>query len=146
MGFHYFRGFTLAKHLRDDDIDAIVNLIRGWGDGKLTWDRVCDNAMAVVGLRPSRQTLNAHAPIVNAYRAKKAGASLQSNRAPLPSSLAVAAQRIAHQQAVINELRQTNSALLTQFVHWQYNAYKYDLDIHKLNEPLPRIDRERTET
>ncbi len=30
------------------------------------------------------------------------------------------------------------------FVVWQYNAYKYDVEEHQLNEPLPKIDRERT--
>jgi len=42
-------------------------------------------------------------------------------------------------------LKCKNDALLEQFVKWQYNAYKNGVKEHQLNEPLPRIDRERTE-
>ena len=63
----------------------------------------------------------------------------------MPSSLAVAAQRIARLRTENDELRAKNDALLEQFVKWQYNAYKHGLKEHLLNEDLPRIDRERTE-
>lgn len=41
-------------------------------------------------------------------------------------------------------IQQENDALLQQFVVWQYNAYKYELKEYQLNEPLPKIDRERS--
>lgn len=63
----------------------------------------------------------------------------------MPSSLSVAAQRIARLQTEIYELKMQNDALLEQFVKWQYNAYKHGLKEHQLNADLPRIDRERTE-
>jgi len=41
-------------------------------------------------------------------------------------------------------LKRKNDALLERFVKWQYNAYKNGLTEAQLEEPLPRIDRERT--
>jgi FtsZ-binding cell division protein ZapB len=63
----------------------------------------------------------------------------------MPSSLKFAAQRIAHQQCEIDELKATNAQLLEQFAKWQYNAYKRGIKEDQLNQPLPRIDRERTD-
>lgn len=63
----------------------------------------------------------------------------------MPSSLKFAAQRIAHQLCEIDELKATNAQLLEQFAKWQYNAYKRGIKEDQLNQPLPRIDRERTD-
>jgi hypothetical protein len=135
----------LAKHLRPADIDAIINIVNGWPSEKLTWQSICDAAAKVIGNTPTRQTLNAHATIKEAYEAKKNGLKVHGPRTAMPSSLAVAAQRIARLQTENDALRSKNDALLEQFVKWQYNAYKHEVKEHQLNADLPRIDRERTE-
>lgn len=135
----------MAKHLKQADIEAIVDIIRGWSTEKLTWEGICVSAAEVIGKTPTRQTLNAHAAIKDAYAAKKGGLKVHAPRTAMPSSLAVAAQRIARLQTEIDEYRARNDALLEQFVKWQYNAYKHGLKEHQLNAELPRIDRERTE-
>lgn len=135
----------MAKHLRPTDIDAIINIVNGWPSEKLTWQSICDAATKVIGSTPTRQTLNAHAPIKEAYEAKKNGLKVHGPRTAMPSSLAVAAQRIARLQTENDALRSKNDALLEQFVKWQYNAYKHGVKEHQLNAKLPRIDRERTE-
>jgi hypothetical protein len=61
----------------------------------------------------------------------------------MPSSLI--ADRIAKPQSELAFLKMKNDSLLQQFVIWQYNSYKYGIKEHQLNEPLPRIDRERTD-
>ena len=63
----------------------------------------------------------------------------------MPSSLSVAAQRIARLQTEIYELKMQNDALLEQFVKWQYNAYKHGMTPAKLDAPLPTIDRNSSE-
>ena len=73
------------------------------------------------------------------------GLKIHGPRTAAPSSLKVAAARIAKQQSEIDGLKAKNSALLEQFVIWQYNTYKYGLKERQLNESLPRIDRERTD-
>lgn len=135
----------MAKHLTPADVDAIVDIIRGWSTGKFTWRGVCDSAAAILGSKTTRQTLSTHRPIMDAFSAKKSGVQVHEPRVATPSSLAIAAQRLARQQNVIDELKATNSALMEQFAQWQYNAYKYGVKEHQLNEPLPRIDRERTD-
>ena len=134
----------MAKHLRPTEIETIVNMINGWPKAKLTWQDICETAGKVIGNIPTRQTLNAHASIKAAYEAKKSGLKVHGPRTAMPSSLAVAAQRIARLQTENDSLRVKNDALLEQFVKWQYNSYKHGVKEHQLNADLPRIDRERT--
>lgn len=135
----------MAKHLNPTDVDAIVDIIRGWPSVKITWEGICEAASQVIGKTPSRQSLNAHAPIKDAYSAKRTGLKVHGPRTAMPSSLAVAAQRISRLQTENDELARKNDELLEQFAKWQYNAYKHGIKEHQLNEDLPRIDRERTE-
>jgi len=135
----------LAKHLTPTDIQAIVDIIRNWSTGKLTWNGICDAAAPVIGSKTTRQTFVTHKPITEAYNAKKSGVKVHQPRTSMPGSLTMAAQRIARLQNENDELKATNAALLEQFVRWQYIAYKYGLKEHQLSEELPRIDRERTD-
>lgn len=135
----------MAKHLTKDDVDAIVNIILGWGDNKLTWVGICQSASEVVGKKPTRQSLDSNSQIKEAYNVKKKGLKIHGPRVATPSSLKVAAMRISKQQNDIDNLKAKNSALLEQFVKWQYNAYKYGIKEYQLNEMLPRIDRERSD-
>lgn len=136
----------MAKHLTDDDVEAIINIIDGWKSEKITWEDLCKACAPVVGKIPTRQSLNGNKEIKEAYLAKKKGLKIQAPRTPLPSSLAVAADRIARLQGENERLKERNSILLEQFTKWQYNAYKHGLKEWQLNEPLPRIDRERSES
>jgi hypothetical protein len=135
----------MAKHLKQNDVDTIVEVIRAWPSDKITWEMICEHVAGVIGNRPTRQTLNAHFQIKAAFAAKKGGLKIHGPRTAMPSSLAVAAQRIARQRSEIDELQTRNARLLEQFVKWQYNAYKRGMTEDQLNQPLPRIDRERTD-
>ena len=135
----------MAKHLSNTDVEAIINIIDGWSIKKITWDEICEACIGVVGKKPTRQSLNAHDDIKNAYIAKKKGLQVQGVREPLPANLKSAADRIKNMESKINRLKKQNDQLLQQFIVWQYNAYKYGLEERQLNEPMPRIDRERTE-
>jgi len=135
----------LAKHLTKRDIEAILNIIHAHDDDKLTWEGICVASESVVGKKPTRQSLYANESIREAYKAKKASLKLKGPSKPKPSSLSAAADRIARLQSEVDTLKKKNDALLERFVIWQYNAYKYGVKEHQLNEPLPRNDRERTE-
>lgn len=135
----------MAKHLTKSDVEAILNIIYAHEDEKLTWEGVCEACAGVVGKKPTRQSLSANGAIKEAYKAKKTSLKLKAPAKPKPSSLTAAADRIARLQAEVETLKNKNDALLEQFVVWQYNSYKYGVKEHQLNEPLPRIDRERTE-
>jgi hypothetical protein len=135
----------LAKHLTKNDVEAILNIIHGHQNDKLTWDGICEASEAVVGKKPTRQSLHGNKVIREAYTAKKESLKIKGLSKPKPSSLNAAADRIAKLQSELDCLKMKNDALLQQFVIWQYNSYKYGIKEHQLNEPLPRIDRERTD-
>jgi hypothetical protein len=135
----------MAKHLNNDEVKNIANLIRDWSKEKLTWNNLCRKCEELFGVTATRQTLFAHRKIREAYSARKRHISRNGVRTPAPSSLAFAAGRLARQEALIEELQEKNSRLLEQFVKWQYNAYKRGISIDELNDALPRIDRERTD-
>jgi hypothetical protein len=134
------------KFIKPDDVDAIVHMIRGWPREKIGWDDLCTACKPVLGYIPTRQGLNGHQPIKDAFRAKKAGSKNKAPaRKPLPSSLAVASDRISRLDATVTSLQEENARLRDRLVTWQYNAFKRGLTQAQLEEPLPTIDRERNE-
>lgn len=135
----------MAKHLDNRDINAIVNLIRGWQDEKLTWSAICESAEPLVGKLPTRQSLNAHEAIVTAYQAKKGVLKTRGPKKPHLANMNVAAARIAKLESEIDELKEVNRRYKQRFIIWQYNAYKHGMKEYQLNAPLPKIDRERTD-
>jgi hypothetical protein len=135
----------LAKHLSDKDIESIVGIIDGYA-GKLTWDSVCDAAVKVVGKRPTRQSLYSHTRIKNAFKNKKDRLKRGVVDIKTPPSLKIAGQRISRLEEKNARLKKENDLLLEQFVVWQYNAYRHGLTIEQLNNPLPAIDRDSSET
>jgi hypothetical protein len=126
------------------DIEAILSIIHGNQSNKITWEGVCEAAENVIGKKPTRQSLYSHESIKEAFKSKKSTLKTKGLSNPRPSNLNAAADRIARLQSENEGLKKKNEALLEQFVVWQYNSYKYGMKEHQLNEPLPRIDRERT--
>ncbi|WHH50897.1 hypothetical protein QFA96_25125 [Pseudomonas sp. Ap32] len=134
----------MAKHLTRDDIQAIVNLIDGW-DGKLSWEALCDEAAALVGGRPTRQTLSSHEAIKSAFDHQKELLRSGSVVKKRPPSLDIAAQRIRRLEAENSRLTAENERLLERFQRWQYNAYKFNVSAEKLDAPLPQVQRHSAE-
>lgn len=134
----------LAKHLTKGDVEAILNIIYGHNEEKLTWEYICEAAEKVVGKKPTRQSLSANKIISEAFKIRKKSLKTKEIVKPKPASLTIAADRISRLESEIDILKKKNDALLERFVVWQYNAYKHGLKEHQLNQPLPRIDRERT--
>lgn len=130
----------MAKHLTKSDIDKILGVIDGWS-GRLTWEQLCDAAKPVIGHRPTRQTLNGHGQIKEAFSQKKNRLRQQVAEIKSPGSLSIAGARIKRLEEENARLINENKRLLEQFVTWQYNAYKHGLSEYQLNEQLPHIDR-----
>jgi len=135
----------LAKHLNKRDIQSIVHLIRGWQEYKLTWPAICEAAEPLIGKLPTRQSLNAHEAILEAYKAKKDALKGKGPKRPRPASLQAAASRIGNLEAELEELKEQVRHYKQQFTIWQYNAYKHGVKESQLNQPLPKIDRERSD-
>lgn len=134
----------MAKHLTARDIDLLIGLIDGW-NGKLTWEALCDETGALIGTRPTRQTLNAHARIKSAFGDKKAQQKAGFKSTKRPESLAIAEQRINRLESENQRLKAENNRLLERFVRWQYNAQKRGLSLASLDASLPDVDRDSAE-
>lgn len=133
----------MAKHITDNDVERIVEILDGWCD-KLTWEALCDACAPVIRTKPARQTLIKFSRITMAYDACKA--RLKENMpASTPPSMKVAIERINRLEQENERLKRENSGLLQQFVVWQYNAYAHGLSDRILNKPLPTIDRGQTD-
>lgn len=59
--------------------------------------------------------------------------------------MVVAAQRIERLTREVQRLEKENTALLEQFVVWQYNAFTHGISREKLNKGLLKIDKGQTE-
>lgn len=127
----------------DHDIEAIVNLIRDWPKESIAWREVCERAKSVLGYMPSRQGLSQHEAILIAFQARKRKLKVQPQKSsPTPSSLAIAAQRIARLQAENNELELQIKQFRHRFRVWQYNAHARNMTEADLDRPLPILDKE----
>lgn len=134
----------MAKHLTNRDIELLVGLIDGW-NGKLTWDALCDQAEGLIGTRPTRQTLNAHARVKSAFLDKKTQQKSGFQPTKRPASLAIAEQRIQRLESENQRLKTENGLLLERFIRWQYNAQLRGLSQVALDAALPRVDRDSAE-
>lgn len=130
------------KHIRPDQVDAIVNVIHTWDSGKLTWGDICSVAKPILGYAPSRSGLSAHEQIQAAFSARKKGLREKPlGRLPSPGSLANASRVIAARDNEIMALKQQVTAYREKFDRWRYNAMLLNITIEKLDKPLPPISR-----
>ena len=133
-----------SRHLTDKDIEDIVQLLDGWS-GSLTWEDLCNDCMATIGFKPTRQTLHKFNRVAGAYKLAKEREKNNLQDIKIPATLVVAAQRIERRTREVQRLEKENTALLEQFVVWQYNAFTHGISREKLNKGLLKIDKGQTE-
>ncbi|MEQ3659879.1 MAG: hypothetical protein ABNH21_13110 [Glaciecola sp.] len=130
----------MAKHLTDNDIEAIVEYLDEWDLSKrVTWERLCIALHDDLGISHTRQTLQKYDRIKGAFDDLKLHLRGKRKRASkvLPSSLAAAAKEIETLNRKNARLERENSELLEQFIVWQYNAHIHGMKIEQLKRPLP---------
>ncbi|SNR39745.1 hypothetical protein [Puniceibacterium sediminis] len=134
----------MKKHLTDQKIGIIVQIIDGW-TGKLTWNLLIAKVEPVCGLY-SRQGLEKHSRIKSAFNSRKSHVRNErgSSIAHLSDVEAKLLERLERVEAENRRLTKENNDLLGQFVRWQYNASAKGLAENNLNAALPSIDRELT--
>ena len=135
----------MAKHLTDSDRAEIINIINGWpAETKLTWQQLINQIDVILGLRPTRQTLDRHADIKHAFRVWK------KTPAPTPRSQSqsekILQQRNERLEAANTLLAAQEEILRQTITHWRYNAYRRGITLEMLTEPLPGIDRDRSDS
>ncbi|WP_249605167.1 hypothetical protein [Chromobacterium sp. IRSSSOUMB001] len=132
------------RHIRPDQVEAILNAIHTWDSGSITWDGVCKVAKPILGYHPSRSGLSAHADIQAAFSARKKNlAQRPAGKVPSPGSLADAARMIAARDAEISALKQLVTEYREKFDRWRYNAMLANVTIERLDAPLPPIERRK---
>lgn len=136
-----------ARNLTDADVAAIVSILDGWVDS-LTWDSLIDSIERRLRVRYTRQALHKHVRIADAFSLRKEALRDDAGEAPrLTSSpeLQAAIERIARLEAENHRLEAENNRLLEQYARWIYNANTRGVSIEALSQPLPTIDRGRTD-
>ena len=135
-----------TKNLDDGTITEIAAMLDGWS-GKLTWNLYIEAIDRRYGLRYTRQTLHAHESIRLSFEVRKRALS-SGDKEPAtfdgPPELKVALDEIARLKGENQRLEAENKAFLEQFTRWVYNASKRNLTADFLNQPLPSVDRERS--
>lgn len=135
----------MRKTLSDKDIATIVGIIDVW-EKKLTYDRLIEKIESRLHRRFSRQALFSHTRIRDAFDARKSSLRNGSSRKQVKSvELQIALDRIERLEAEVKRFTNENDALLAQFVRWAYNANSKGLTLDFLNQPLPPVDRGRTQ-
>lgn len=138
-----------GKNLADQDIAAIVGILDGWR-GKLTWEMLLDAVQSRMLGSYTRQALNNHVRIAEAFRDRKLALAEELGKAPrkrlanLSPELQAALERIERLEAQNTRLQKENDRLLEQFARWAYNAETKGLDKAFLSRPLPSVNREPT--
>lgn len=130
------------------DIDHIVNLLTSWR-GKLTWELLVDKVTAVLGRSYTRQALDAHDAIKRAFDLAKKRARESKHADLMPSHIApelvIALDRVETLRAEVTLLKQERDRYLQTFATWLYNARNRGLSERDLNQPLPAVERHRSD-
>jgi phosphoketolase len=131
-----------AKNLDDKTIDAIVRVLDGWS-GKLTWDLFIEQISRRLHQTYTRQALNAHERIKNAFQLHKGNKPLdkESNKHFSSVEDMMESQRNARLVAENARLERENHNLLEQFARWAYNAHTKGISEEDLNKALPKVHR-----
>lgn len=135
-----------ARNLDDLAVEHIVEIIDGWSSPKLTWELLIDQVFLRLRAKYTRQALNNHIRIKNAFGARKKdllGYDPKIFKVESPEQL-----RITRLEVENKRLKQEYNNLLEQFNRWVYNGYLKQMDDRMrdfMNRPLPSVDREPSE-
>lgn len=135
-----------AKNLTSADVENIVRILDGWS-GKLTWDSLIQAIARRTRATYTRQALNNHERVRNAFALRKAAlgkTSASSAKLAESPELQAALQRLARLEAENQRLKKENNSLMEKFSTWAYNAHSRGLDEKFLSQPLPVVDRATT--
>lgn len=135
-----------ARNLDDDAIEKIVQVLDGW-TGKLSWELFIVKIEKVTHNLYTRQALDKHGRIKDAFATRKAVLSGRDRKQfeNKSAEMQLALQRIARLDAENQRLRNENNTLLNQFIRWAYNAHGRGLDQAFLDTPIPLVSRERSD-
>lgn len=131
----------MHRRLRDKDIQNIVSILDGWS-GPITWDRLIVSIETRLQMRLTRQALDRHKRISDAYKVtKRRLRNLKDSGEAISQEMRRMKERLSRLEAENKRLEKENNNLLDQFRRWAYNAHTKGLDEIFLNQPLPSVNR-----
>ena len=134
-----------VPRLTEEDIKDVVSVLNDWTD-KLTWEYLIEELLQRWHRTYTRQALDRHASIKNAYTTAK----LRLRKSPVnlkrqgPRELVLERERRERAETKNKELERQIDYLDTKFLCWAYNALLRGLTEADLNRPLNSVDREPT--
>ena len=133
------------SNLTDSDVGAIIKIITTWGqDEKLSWENLINAVKQRLNKTWSRQALDRHESISEAFKMKKAKLRAQplvpeyDNLSP---EVRMAMERIAELEFDNERLSKEIMAYQEKFTVWAYNAHAKGMTEFDLSRPLPRVNR-----
>lgn len=132
------------RRLTDGDVEHVLSLLDGWAD-KLTWELLIVRLQADWGRSYSRQALDRHTRIKDAFQLAKK--RLRKGTKPFGTAdpkLAKALERIRRLEAENDRMQLENSRLRERHLKWAYNAHIKRLDEKYLDQALPPVNRDPT--
>jgi len=132
------------KNLTDSDIEAVCKIIDGWTRGeKLTWNALVEDIEKQLYRSWSRQALDRHTRIKQAYALKKKYIQKSPAKSDehLPPDIRKAKEVISRLESENERLTLENKRFLEQFIRWSHNAETKGVSEDILNRPLNKNDR-----
>lgn len=129
------------KIITASSLPKILRELDRW-EGKLTWPLFCERVAKVLGISSiSRHTMYQYPAIKERFQQRQRDIRNAKRSQPRDYTLDAAQKRIADLEAQVRRLEETKKSLLDQFRRWQYNAYANNVDMAKLDKPLPKVNR-----
>jgi hypothetical protein len=133
------------RKMTEADLSKVVGLIQAWPDSRITWPLLVERVASYVGCSWSRQALERHSAIKAAYQAVRDGRRGGTRTSPADPAETVLKRRLEALQAEVEGLKRRLERYEERFVRYEYNAAKNGLSPGLLSQPLPPIDRGRTD-
>ena len=134
-----------TRKLTETDVASIVTLVEGWSGKRITWPALCERVAASVGQSWTRQALEKHPSIKEAYQRVRDGNRKPGRKRSTDPTDVILMRRVEHLTEEVEKLRNQLSAYEERFVRYEYNAAARGLTPQQLGAPLPAIDRGRSD-
>lgn len=126
----------MAKHLTDDDVRRIVNLLKSW-KFDLTWNLLVKGCSESLDINTTRQALSRKAEIKEEFNIRKRSLKTGIDETARPNSINAAHDRINRLTRRVKELEEQNARYREMFRRWQYNAEARGIGKEILERPMP---------
>ncbi|RIY03767.1 hypothetical protein D3218_03255 [Aureimonas flava] len=124
-------------------IEAIVSAVKA-SDMAPTWEDIRDIGERAFGHCWTRQALERHDAIKEAYLARQSKSGASKSAPSKDPAIDLLEQRIALQAAELERLRMTIGELNDLFVRYQYNAHARGISPAELEASLPIVPKRRS--